>query len=163
MILSTYNDFNNNALRDALVISICNSLTSIYAGLVVFATLGFIKHETGVDDWDEVSKIDIIKTSILCVSYILFSVYYFNIKLYQVVTDGIRLGFITYPSAVLKMDIPPIWSFLFFFMMGSLALSSQCGGLQAFIAFLYDEWPALLKHRSKVVVSLCLMYFLLGK
>ena len=90
-------------------------------------------------------------------------VYYFNTKLYQVVTDGIRLGFITYPSAVLKMDVPPVWSFLFFFMMGSLALSSLCGSLQAFIGFLYDEWPVLMKHRSKVVVSLCLLYFLLGK
>ena len=56
MILSTYNNFNNNTQRDALIISICNSLTSIYAGFVVFAILGFIKDQTDAEDWEDVSN-----------------------------------------------------------------------------------------------------------
>ena len=47
MILSTYNDFHNNTQRDAVIISICNSLTSVYAGFVVFGILGFMAAQTG--------------------------------------------------------------------------------------------------------------------
>ena len=59
MNLSTYNNFKNNTQRDAVIISICNSLTSIYAGFVVFSILGFMKDQTGADNWDDVS---ILKT-----------------------------------------------------------------------------------------------------
>jgi hypothetical protein len=41
------------------------------------------------------------------------------------------------------MDFPPIWSFLFFFMLINLALSSICGGVQTFLAFILDEKPSL--------------------
>ena len=36
LLLSSYNPFNTNCHRDALIIGVCNSLTSIYAGFVVF-------------------------------------------------------------------------------------------------------------------------------
>ena len=36
------------------------------------------------------------------------------------------LAFIAIPEAALDMDIPQLWSFLFFFMMVNLALSSIC-------------------------------------
>ena len=57
MNLSTYNNFKNNTQRDAVIISICNSLTSVYAGFVVFSILGFMKQETGAEEWDDVSKV----------------------------------------------------------------------------------------------------------
>ena len=47
LILSTYNEFNNNTHRDAILIAICNSLTSVYAGFVVFSILGFLAEQTG--------------------------------------------------------------------------------------------------------------------
>ena len=49
LILSSYNPFKTNAHRDALLIGLCNSLTSIYAGFVVFGTVGFMAHKKGVD------------------------------------------------------------------------------------------------------------------
>jgi hypothetical protein len=47
------------------------------------------------------------------------------------------------------MDFPPIWSFLFFFMLINLALSSICGGVQTFLAFILDEKPSLQKYVSQ--------------
>ena len=95
--LSSYNKFTNNTLRDAFIIGIANSLTSLYAGFVVFAILGFLAHETA-------TTVD------------------------KVVNDGITLAFVSYPSAMLKMEPAPFWNFMFFFMLINLAISSGCGG-----------------------------------
>jgi SNF family Na+-dependent transporter len=62
---------------------------------------------------------------------------------------GPSLAFVAYPEAVLRMDFPPIWSFLFFFMLINLALSSICGGVQTFLAFILDEKPSLQKYVSQ--------------
>jgi len=48
LLLSSYNPFNTNCHRDALIIGVCNSLTSIYAGFVVFGVVGFLAHTKGV-------------------------------------------------------------------------------------------------------------------
>ena len=121
IILASYNKFTNNTFRDAVLISVCNSLTSIYAGFVVFSILGFLAFET-------------------------------NREVEDVVTEGIKMAFVAYPSAVLEMDVPPLWSFLFFFMLLNLALSSTCGSVENFIAFIVDEWPSLKKHKIWVLI-----------
>ena len=131
IILSSYNKVTNNTFRDAILISVFNSLTSIYAGFVVFSIVGFLSVQTQKDVED-------------------------------VITDGIKLAFVSYPSAVLEMDVSPLWSFLFFFMLLNLALSSSCGGVQNFVAFIIDEWPALAPHRLKVLVACCASFFLCG-
>lgn len=56
LILSSYNPFRNNAHRDALLIAVCNSLTSIYAGFVVFGVLGYMSVRKGVDIEDVVES-----------------------------------------------------------------------------------------------------------
>ena len=43
LVLSSFNNFRTNTQRDSILISICNSLTSVYAGFVVFAILGFLQ------------------------------------------------------------------------------------------------------------------------
>ena len=62
---------------------------------------------------------------------------------FQVVNDGIILSFVSYPSAMAYMDVPQLWSFLFFFMLVNLAISSGCGGIQTLATFVMDEWPSL--------------------
>jgi len=129
LALSSYNQFNNNCHRDAFIIGICNSLTSVFAGIVVFAILG------NLADGKDIS---------------------------EVVTQSIGLAFVAYPEATISMDIPPLWSFLFFFMLINLALSSICSGVQTFVAFVLDEKPEWTQHRLKIVLGSCFFYFLLG-
>lgn len=46
--LGSYNNFNNNFIRDCIFISAVNSCTSLYSGLAVFSVLGFMAQELGV-------------------------------------------------------------------------------------------------------------------
>ena len=77
--------------------------------------------------------------------------------------DGIILSFVSYPSAMAYMDVPQLWSFLFFFMLVNLAISSGCGGVQTLGTFFMDEWPSLRDRRMLVFVGIAAVLFLCGK
>ena len=47
--MSSYNKFRNNILRDTFILSISNFLTCILAGFVVFAYMGFLAKQTGLE------------------------------------------------------------------------------------------------------------------
>lgn len=54
--LGSYNDFNNNFVKDCIFISIVNSSTSLYSGFAVFSVIGFMAKEQGVSVQDVVES-----------------------------------------------------------------------------------------------------------
>jgi len=55
IMMGSFNKFDNNCKRDAVLVSIINCATSFYGGIAIFAVLGFMAHSAGVPI-DQVAK-----------------------------------------------------------------------------------------------------------
>lgn len=73
------------------------------------------------------------------------------------------LAYVAYPEAVSQLPVAPLWSVLFFLMLCSLAVDSQFLMVESIIVALTDEFSHhLRKRRLWVIVTLCVIMFLLG-
>jgi len=130
--LSSYNRFERNCHKDAVLIALSNSVTSVFSGLVVFSILGFMAHTNGLTVEGMVEA------------------------------SGPGLAFIVYPEVVTLLPAPQVWSALFFLMLITLALGSIFGAFETVITALSDQWPTLRPHKPKVVVATSLSMLVLG-
>ncbi|XP_015180924.1 PREDICTED: sodium-dependent proline transporter-like [Polistes dominula] len=99
--------------------------------------------------------------------FVIFSILGFLAKQMQmpideVVKSGTGLAFIAYPEAVVRMPLPNLWAFLFFFMLFILGLGSQFAGVQAINAAILDVRPDLRKYESYVILGICILCWLLA-
>ena len=56
LALGSYNKFNQNCYRDTFIVCTVNTCTSLYAGTIIFAILGFMANQKGVDIGDVVKS-----------------------------------------------------------------------------------------------------------
>ncbi|XP_021339837.1 sodium- and chloride-dependent GABA transporter 3-like, partial [Mizuhopecten yessoensis] len=85
-----------------------------------------------------------------------------NLPIATVVKSGPGLGFVVYPEALSTLPLPNLWSVLFFLMLLSVALDSEFACVEVVVAAITNHFRVLRKRQVLVVVTVCLVYFLLG-
>lgn len=111
-MFASYNNFSHNILRDATIISLLDTFTSLFSGIIIFGILGNLAYESGTDD---------IKS---------------------VVQGGSGLAFVSYPNAISKFDVvPQLFAVLFFFMLFVLGIGSNLGLATCLFTVLKDKFP----------------------
>lgn len=74
---SSFNKFEHNIYRDAVIVASLDTFTSLFAGFTIFGILGHLAHQLGTDD------------------------------IASVVNGGPGLAFISYPEAIARFDFAP--------------------------------------------------------
>ncbi|XP_047492615.1 sodium-dependent neutral amino acid transporter B(0)AT3-like [Penaeus chinensis] len=170
----SYNPVNNNCLRDAILVSFTNCITSLLAGVVVFSILGFKAHETHdrcmaernattlallTEAGDAAERIDL--QELLRRRNITLPVCDIQEEL-QKSAAGTGLAFIIFTEAINQFPLPPLWAILFFLMLFTLGADSQFGTLEGVISSLIDlkVFPQMRKEAVSGLV--CLICFFLS-
>uniref|UniRef100_A0A8D0H5K7 Solute carrier family 6 member 19 n=1 Tax=Sphenodon punctatus TaxID=8508 RepID=A0A8D0H5K7_SPHPU len=165
---SSYNSIHNNCEKDAVIISMINGFTSIYAATVIYSIIGFratVRYDecfsnniltlTNAFDLPEgnVTEENFGKMQMLwnMTDPMTFaSLKFETCDLDTFLADGVEgtgLAFIVFTEAITKMPVSPLWSILFFIMLFCLGLSSMFGNLEGVLVPLQDlkiippKWP----------------------
>ncbi|KAL0961748.1 hypothetical protein UPYG_G00331200 [Umbra pygmaea] len=156
---SSYNNEKNDCERDAVIVGVINSATSIYASIPIFAILGFKAHTNWVTCLNGnilrlTNEFDISDTNITTENYDKWFDYLnethaervseLNLKTCRMQdfldqsASGTGLAFIVFTEAVISMPASQVWAVLFFVMLFSLGLSSMFGNLEGVLTPLHD-------------------------
>ena len=82
-------------------------------------------------------------------------------RIEDVVKSGQGLAFIAYPEAVSLLAVPPLWSFLFFFMLFLLGLDSEFALLETVLSGIYDLIQRTRNYKPLVTLALASVLFIL--
>lgn len=158
---SSYNQYNNNFERQAIIVSLINSGTSIFASIVTFAIYGF-KATVNYENCLDRLRLLLLNTFSLAEDLItqenvmdwvgrLSSSYPLefaqiahkveNCSLDEELStavEGTGLAFIVYSEAITNMPLSQLWSVLYFFMLLLLGMGSMLGNVTAIVTPLRD-------------------------
>ncbi|XP_052899747.1 sodium-dependent neutral amino acid transporter B(0)AT3 [Anopheles moucheti] len=129
---SSYNPANNNCYRDALVVSITNCSTSMFAGVVVFSVIGF--KATSIYDSCIEERTEMMRQN---KSQSLLPVCDLQKEL-ENSASGTGLAFIIFTEAINQFPAAQLWAVLFFLMLFTLGIDSQFGTLEGVSTSLMD-------------------------
>ncbi|XP_071521737.1 LOW QUALITY PROTEIN: sodium-dependent nutrient amino acid transporter 1-like [Panulirus ornatus] len=123
IMFSSYNSFRHNVYRDAAIISVTDTLTSLLAGFTTFAILGHLADQLGVD------VESVIKGG------------------------GTSLAFVSYPDVLSRFQyVPQLFSVLFFLMLFTLGVGSASALTGCIITIICDEFPHFKKWLVTLLV-----------
>ncbi|XP_016844202.1 sodium-dependent neutral amino acid transporter B(0)AT3 isoform X1 [Nasonia vitripennis] len=177
---SSYNPVNNNCYRDAIMVSLTNCFTSMFAGIVVFSIIGFKatmvyeqcladRNTTLISIFGSPGKIP----TELPVTGALLNVTNFNGSLTNLLmpelpecdlekeldnsASGTGLAFIIFTEAINQFPGAQFWSVLFFLMLFTLGIDSQFGTLEGVVTSIVDMklFPNL--RKEILTGSICLL------
>ncbi|XP_071769165.1 sodium- and chloride-dependent transporter XTRP3 [Centroberyx gerrardi] len=183
---ASYNQYNNNFERQAIVVSAINSGTSIFASIVTFAIYGF-KATLNYESCLERVRLLLLNAFNLAEDTInMENVYEWIEKLnstypeqfagladrletcdleaeLDTAVEGTGLAFIVYSEAIKNMPLSQLWSVLYFFMLLLLGMGSMLGNITAIITPLRD-FQVLSRNISSETFNglVCLFCLLLG-
>ncbi|KAM9823769.1 inactive sodium-dependent neutral amino acid transporter B(0)AT3 [Neosynchiropus ocellatus] len=156
---ASYSEEKNNCERDALVVGIINSATSLYASISIFSILGFKANNAFNACVDEniialTNHFEWPDQNITAQNYdywekylnLTYPVEFAEVRLEDCdlndfldqSASGTGLAFIVFTEAVLSMPGSQVWAFLFFVMLFSLGLSSMFGNLEGVLTPIND-------------------------
>ncbi|XP_017276500.1 inactive sodium-dependent neutral amino acid transporter B(0)AT3-like [Kryptolebias marmoratus] len=159
MAVSSYNDEKNDCERDAVLVGVINSATSLYASIPIFSILGF-KATNGFNACRKeniltlTNQFEFSDQNITLENYN----YWFNYlnqshpnimsslslrecdlqTFLDQSASGTGLAFIVFTEAVLEMPGSQVWAVLFFVMLFSLGLSSMFCYIESILTPIHD-------------------------
>ncbi|XP_064200143.1 sodium- and chloride-dependent transporter XTRP3-like [Anguilla rostrata] len=182
---ASYNQYNNNIERQAIIVSLINSGTSIFASIVTFSIYGF-KATLNYENCLERVRVLLLNTFDMAEDTInMDNINYWVAELNRTdpeqfasisskldhcdlqaelntAVEGTGLAFIVYSEAIKNMPLPQLWSVLYFFMLLMLGMGSMLGNITAILTPLRD-WKLLSKYSNEKLSGLvCIICFLLG-
>ncbi|XP_036394448.1 sodium- and chloride-dependent transporter XTRP3-like [Megalops cyprinoides] len=183
---ASYNEHHNNFERQAVVVSMINSGTSIFASIVTFSIYGF-KATFNYESCLERVRLLLLNTFDMAENTIsMDNIDYWISELNRThpeqfagiaskletcdleaeldtAVEGTGLAFIVYSEAIKNMPLSQLWSVLYFFMLLMLGIGSMLGNVTAIITPLRD-WKLLSRHFSNETLNglVCVFCFFLG-
>ncbi|XP_076594330.1 sodium- and chloride-dependent transporter XTRP3 [Chaetodon auriga] len=182
---ASYNQYNNNFERQAIIVSLINSGTSIFASIVTFAIYGF-KATVNYENCLERTRLLLLNAFNLAEDTITMdNVFEWTEKLnttfpqqfaeiasklencdleseLDTAVEGTGLAFIVYSEAIKNMPLSQLWSVLYFAMLLLLGMGSMLGNVTAIITPLRDL--KVVSNMSNELLNglVCLFCLLLG-
>ncbi|XP_030750013.1 sodium-dependent neutral amino acid transporter B(0)AT3 [Sitophilus oryzae] len=158
---SSYNPVNNNCYRDAVMVSLTNCFTSMFAGIVVFSIIGFkatMIYEKCLDTRNntlmELVGQPVSSELVFPTEGTLFNITYDNGTVRRLLmpalpvcdleeelgksASGTGLAFIIFTEAINQFPGAQFWSVLFFLMLFTLGIDSQFGTLEGVVTSIVD-------------------------
>uniref|UniRef100_A0A4W5RE00 Transporter n=1 Tax=Hucho hucho TaxID=62062 RepID=A0A4W5RE00_9TELE len=178
---ASYNQYNNNFEKQAIIVSMVNSSTSIFASIVTFSIYGF-KATFNYESCLERVRLLLLNTFDLAEDTIsLENVNHWIAELNRTHPDqfaslggrletcdleaeldtaveGTGLAFIVYSEAIKNMPVSQLWSVLYFIMLLLLGMGSMLGNVIAVITPLSDlKFISVLSYPVGLVCLFCLL------
>ncbi|CAM1298491.1 SLC6A19 (predicted) [Pycnogonum litorale] len=179
---SSYNDPKNNCKRDAVLVSLCNCMTSIFASFVIFAVIGYkatsmhdkciesnimvlldnfpnLYNESTLTRDNYMDLIASNSTGLTGVSWLQ------DCNLAEELNnaaEGTGLAFIVFTQVMVELPGGPFWAVIFFLMLMTLGLGSMFGMLEGMATTMFDLKLVSRVRKEFITGIICLVCMIIG-